>query len=88
MDPTPEEEEAALSSSKSPMLSPSAGRAVGAGAELDAALDDDDSSPPHTGTCPAHFWSCPGAAGFKVRGARYLRDHMKVRSSRPPAPII
>ena len=34
---------------------------------------------PPNGTCDEKFWSCPGHAGFKVRGPRYLRDHQKAR---------
>jgi len=36
-----------------------------------------------TGTLDQRFWSCPGAAGFKLRGASYLRDHKKA-SAAPP----
>ena len=32
---------------------------------------------------PHQFWSCPGAAGFKVRGPTYLDDHRKVDAGEP-----
>ncbi|EIE22257.1 DUF1336-domain-containing protein [Coccomyxa subellipsoidea C-169] len=36
-----------------------------------------------TGTCDKQFWSCPGNAGFKVRGPNYLRDKKKVLADDP-----
>ena len=35
------------------------------------------------GTMPHQFWSCPGAAGFKVRGPTYLDDHRKIDAGEP-----
>ena len=35
------------------------------------------------GTMPREMWSCPGAAGFKVRGPTYLEDHRKVAAGEP-----
>ena len=37
---------------------------------------DTHASTPHPllhGTCPPEYWSCPGHAGLKVRGARYFK---------------
>lgn len=68
--------------SESPMLSPlreTPSNASALAAESSDALASEDSSEFAEGTCPPEFWSCPGAAGFKVRGERYLRDHVKVR---------
>ena len=68
-------EEGTATSSESPMLTPH---------ENNDTLDEEDSgydSPPPTGTCDPKFWSCPGAAGFKVRGTRYLKDHVKASLS-------
>ena len=39
---------------------------------------------PSTGTCDEKFWSCPGSAGFKIRGPSYLRDHQKVWARKAP----
>lgn len=50
-----------------------------------ASLDSTIPAFPSTGTCDEKFWSCPGSAGFKIRGPNYLRDHQKVCSS-PQAP--
>jgi hypothetical protein len=36
-----------------------------------------------TGTLDQRFWLCPGAAGFKVRGATYLQDHKKAVAGEP-----
>lgn len=35
------------------------------------------------GTCDATYWSCPGAAGFRVRGPKYLVDKKKVEAGPP-----
>jgi len=49
--------------------------------------DDDDSDAEEAlaaaGTMPREMWSCPGAAGFKVRGPTYLEDHRKVAAGEP-----
>ncbi|KAK9814451.1 hypothetical protein WJX72_006118 [[Myrmecia] bisecta] len=37
---------------------------------------------PH-GMLDRKFWSCPGSAGFKVRGRNYLRDRKKVLADEP-----
>lgn len=47
-----------------------------------AALQDWVGWAERAGTLDQRFWSCPGAAGFKLRGASYLR----VRRSHPPTP--
>lgn len=48
-------------------------------------LDDDDAEEAlaAAGTMPREMWSCPGAAGFKVRGPTYLDDHRKVPAGEP-----
>lgn len=35
------------------------------------------------GTCDPKYWSCPGAAGFRVRGPKYLTDKKKVEAGPP-----
>lgn len=35
------------------------------------------------GTCDHKFWSCPGAAGFRVRGPKYTVDKKKVEAGPP-----
>eukprot|EP00891_Asterochloris_glomerata_P006240 jgi/Astpho2/6240/fgenesh1_pg.00088_%23_51_t len=35
------------------------------------------------GTCAQRYWSCPGAAGYKIRGPTYLRDKKKVMAEEP-----
>ncbi|CAK0780512.1 hypothetical protein CVIRNUC_005077 [Coccomyxa viridis] len=37
----------------------------------------------NTGSCNKRFWSCPGDAGFKVRGPNYLRDKKKIPANDP-----
>ena len=38
--------------------------------ETHAAVAD---AAPDMGTCDPKYWSCPGAAGYKVRGLTYLK---------------
>ncbi|KFM23600.1 hypothetical protein F751_2859 [Auxenochlorella protothecoides] len=40
------------------------------------------------GTCPRQFWSCPGDAGFKVRGPSYLADKRKVPAGPPVFELV
>ncbi|KAL0043136.1 hypothetical protein WJX79_010214 [Trebouxia sp. C0005] len=35
------------------------------------------------GTCDPKYWSCPGAAGYKVRGQTYLKDKKKIEADEP-----
>ena len=35
----------------------------------------DQDAPADMGTCDPKYWSCPGAAGYKVRGQTYLKVH-------------
>lgn len=35
------------------------------------------------GTCPAEYWECPGATGYRVRGPSYLMDRKKVPAAEP-----
>ena len=44
---------------------------------------DDEEALAASGTMPREMWSCPGAAGFKVRGPTYLEDHRKVPAGEP-----
>jgi hypothetical protein len=70
--------------------SPAAGAGAGKGdggeqgeqrvPDVQAAPADDYSV---TGTMDQRFWLCPGAAGFKVRGGSYLRDHKKAAAGDP-----
>ena len=41
-----------------------------AGPQEPAAVAD---APPDMGTCDPKYWSCPGAAGYKIRGLTYLK---------------
>jgi hypothetical protein len=58
-----------------------AGVALPAGAAIDPAQLEAGCSP--LGTCNPKYWSCPGAAGFKLRGASYLKDKKKVLADEP-----
>ncbi len=35
------------------------------------------------GTCDRSFWSCPGAAGFRLRGPKYFTDKKKIDAGPP-----
>lgn len=49
------------------------------GAALEAAAEGGDAVRERVlrayahGTCPQRYWSCPGAAGFRLRGPNYLQ---------------
>ena len=43
------------------------------GEEGDGAGSDVPNAPANVGTCDPKYWSCPGAAGYKVRGQTYLK---------------
>lgn len=60
------------------------GVASGDGAQDDepALAEEPDTFCP-TGTLEQRFWSCPGAAGYKLRGGNYLKDHKKVEAENP-----
>lgn len=51
-----------------------------AAASVAAASHPPPSTPADLSTMPPAMWSCPGAAGFKVRGPTYLADHRKVEA--------
>lgn len=40
------------------------------------------------GTCDPKYWSCPGAAGFRVRGPKYLADKKKVEAAPPVFALV
>lgn len=44
-----------------------------AGDEHDGTGPDVANAPANVGTCDPKYWSCPGAAGYKVRGQTYLK---------------
>ena len=44
-----------------------------AGAEGDPEGPEVEHAPAELGTCDPKYWSCPGAAGYKVRGQTYLK---------------
>ena len=45
-------------------------------------------APANVGTCDPKYWSCPGAAGYKVRGQTYLKVRPSYSSLAlgPPVP--
>jgi len=49
----------------------------------DDGVSDSEEAIAAAGTMPREMWSCPGAAGFKVRGPTYLEDHRKVPAGEP-----
>ena len=53
------------------------------GSDASSDLDDAEEALAAAGTMPREMWSCPGAAGFKVRGPTYLEDHRKVPAGEP-----
>lgn len=75
-------------SSETPMLTPRGDPDAHGSAESSGLEEDEPELPPSSGTCDTKFWSCPGAAGFKVRGERYLRDSIKVSHPPPPCTAI
>ncbi len=51
-----------------------------AGEEGDGGGPATQDAPANMGTCDPKYWSCPGAAGYKVRGQTYLKvQHKKKR---------
>ena len=44
-----------------------------AGDEGDGGGPDIVGAPANVGTCDPKYWSCPGAAGYRVRGQTYLK---------------
>jgi len=49
-----------------------------AGEEGDGGGPATQDAPANLGTCDPKYWSCPGAAGYKVRGQTYLKVQCKV----------
>ena len=49
-----------------------------AGEEGDGGGPATQDAPANMGTCDPKYWSCPGAAGYKVRGQTYLKVQCKV----------
>ena len=50
------------------------GQAVATAGEGAAAQAPDVAeAPADRGTCDPKYWSCPGAAGYKIRGSTYLK---------------
>ena len=43
-------------------------------------------APANVGTCDPKYWSCPGAAGYKVRGQTYLKVRPSYSSLAPGPP--
>ena len=48
-----------------------------AGEEGDGGGPATQDAPANLGTCDPKYWSCPGAAGYKVRGQTYLKVQCK-----------
>ena len=48
-------------------------RVATAGEEGDGGGPATQDAPANLGTCDPKYWSCPGAAGYKVRGQTYLK---------------
>jgi len=49
-------------------------------------LGMDATTPPElrrTGTCDPAYWTCPGSAGYRVRGRNYLSDKKKISAAEP-----
>ena len=40
-------------------------------------------APANRGTCDPKYWSCPGAAGYKVRGQTYLKVRLILQQPAP-----
>ncbi|KAL3141693.1 hypothetical protein ABBQ32_004380 [Trebouxia sp. C0010 RCD-2024] len=51
------------------------------GEEGDGGGPDRESA--NAGTCDPKYWSCPGAAGYKVRSQTYLKDKKKMEADEP-----
>lgn len=45
-------------------------------------------APANVGTCDPKYWSCPGAAGYKVRGQTYLKVRPSYSSLAPGPPPL
>ncbi|DBA89089.1 hypothetical protein WJX77_009682 [Trebouxia sp. C0004] len=54
-----------------------------AGEEGDSGGPATQDAPANLGTCDPKYWSCPGAAGYKVRGQTYLKDKKKIEADEP-----
>eukprot|EP00884_Botryococcus_braunii_P002944 jgi/Botrbrau1/12650/Bobra.67_1s0016.1 len=56
---------------------------VGAGPGESSGIGDGGGPPGDRGSCDPRYWSCPGAAGFHIRGANYLHDRKKIIADEP-----